>query len=112
MASYINLKVRWTAPKRARTVTVRFEIQPVALFKVADAGDRIQSSSRKPPLDPLNFESKQSLLTFLADLTRAQRDGGTVTAVCLDDDIPDVLRLLDIQGEPPDPIPVDLPPDA
>lgn len=103
----INLDVRW---KRAsRSVTVRLKVEAVSRFYV---GGATSPRSGRPSLDAICLETRESLDRFLADITRAQADGSTVEAVCLDDDVPDLLRLLGVSGQPQDPIEVNLPDNA
>jgi len=97
---HIDIAVQWQ--KDSRTVTVRFDVQPVV-------AEGIRYVPQKLPLDPKDLISKESLLKFLADATRAEPGGTTVEATCLDDDVPDLLRVLDISYPIPDPITVRLP---
>ena len=102
----VNILVIWPS---GRKVTMHVEIQPYAQVDEGIAPPPVPEDVDVGitwPIGHRELKSGAAFRKFLEKATRAAKEGGTVEAVCMEDDHGRLLEVTEAADPPPDPIPV------
>jgi hypothetical protein len=106
MTKELRIEAIWPS---GRVVPIRVKIEPIV------AGEDIEGLDRGPSIrwiDRGALTSRDTLLAFLKDLTRAVDASETARALCLESDQAELYRWLPYEPGEPQPVQVTLPKDA
>ncbi len=93
MALILHLHAQWPD----RVVHVRCAGMPALL-------DRYRSADKPVAIDHADVKSLEAFRGYLVRITKGIDDGGSVAVLGFESEIRTILRLLDVQGPPPDPV--------
>jgi hypothetical protein len=100
MPLVLNLDVRW---RSGRLVHVRCRMMPMIGYRSTPSDGEEEDEL---PLDPGDVASLESFKEYLRKVTRISPNDGHVRIIGFQREIGRILELLDIEGPPPNPIPI------
>lgn len=92
-----------------KTVRVRMQVEEI-LGEQETLDFQVKAATHH--LDEDELADQDTLLAYLARITRTLEDGGHTTVVLLEDDLDPLLDLLGCDGWPDHPVEVELPADG